>query len=493
MDVNLSSKITYIAQKQLQHTRRYQILIYVLIAVFDCFCSNAHMNTMVFVGYTPKHRCAVNTNDTRYYSKHYNKTYETNYDLDYKCSIINDNLKSSECKYGHVYDKTPIETSIVTEWNLICKYNILPEVSQALFNFGIMSGAIMFGFLADRYGRKKIYVSCIIIQALIGACASFVQRYWEYIFLRMFVGACEQGVNIIGFTLAIELFMEKERAIFATSYSLFWSLGGVYFALLAYLLRNWRVLQFFISIPWIFSIVLLWILPESLIWLISKNRFKEADKILIFATRLYPNYSLEKNYLSNFAEMEQNRAGPSSIENGKPDIKAKKSSNIYDLFKTPNMRKVSICVSLLWFFNMSTYFGWSYHTPNLNGNVYLNYFIHQVIEALSFFMTMLLIIQYGRIKILIIFQIIAGLSCIIGVFIPKYLFSYNMRWLQLLFVIISKMGFSATAEIIYIYTPEIFPTCLRTTGKNTILMIRIIIVNNIVYTINAYLLTVIFA
>ncbi|OAF66480.1 Organic cation transporter 2, partial [Intoshia linei] len=421
------------------------------------------MTEIAFIGYTPKHRCAVNINDTSYHSKYYNAKFAANSSLDYKCSIISDNFTSSECKYGYVYSKQPIRSSITTEWDLVCKRNILPEVSQAVFSVGVMIGAIVFGSLADKYGRKRIFISCLIFQSLIGSCVSFATEYWQFVVLRVLVGCLEQGVNIIGYILMLELFLERERTIFVSSYAQFWAVGGMYMSLLAYIFRDWRPLQFAISSPWISAIVLIWILPESITWLISKNKIEEADQILQKSTLFYKNYTIEKNYLKkykNSLSLDKNSLFKTELFNHKTKpIKY----NASHLFKTPNVRKITICVCILWFFNVVTYFGWSFHSPNLYGNVYLNFFIGQVVESISFFITMVLISRYGRIKIAAIFHIVAGIACIVGVFIPGTIYEYNIRWIQIIFVMIAKLGFSITGEIIYMYTPEIFPTCLRTT------------------------------
>lgn len=60
-----------------------------------------------------------------------------------------------------------------------------------------------------------------------------------------------------------------------------------YFAqpVIAYFVREWRYLQLFTSVPWIFVIIYYWIMPESPRWLISVGRKKEAIEILTYIAK----------------------------------------------------------------------------------------------------------------------------------------------------------------------------------------------------------------
>jgi len=61
-----------------------------------------------------------------------------------------------------------------------------------VFNFGVMFGAMMFGFLSDKFGRKKSLVSALVIQAVVGSATAVSPNFYVFTVLRFIVGALEQ-------------------------------------------------------------------------------------------------------------------------------------------------------------------------------------------------------------------------------------------------------------------------------------------------------------
>ncbi|OAF65230.1 Organic anion transporter 1 [Intoshia linei] len=458
-----------VALHQLTSTRRYQVFIFLVISIFDSIPSIIHMNAFTFLGYTPKHRCAMGLNDTEY-SHYQNVNYTNSIGKNFKCYLPN----NKSCDKGWVFDKSFIQSSTTSEWNLVCENNILPEMSQAMFNVGVMIGALIFGHLSDRFGRKKIFISCLVLQSLFGTIAAFVTHFTLFVVIRMIVGCLEQGINIVGFIMAIELFLPKDRTVFAVSHEYFWALGGCILPFIAYFVREWRILQIIISAPWVIAIVLLWLLPESIVWLISKNKFNKVNKILSTGNKFYRNKTIKENIFNDNISLSTSKKIPKDSFNAhltyetKPDYpnipKSPKSLNVTYLFRTKKLRTITSSLSVLWLLNTAAYYGWSYNTPNLNGNLYFNFFLAHIIEIPSCFLTVVLISKFGRIKPLIIFHLMGGIVCIISVFIPNDVNGYSIRWLQTVFALIGKFAFNSSYTIIYIYGPEIYPTTLRTTG-----------------------------
>lgn len=58
---------------------------------------------------------------------------------------------NATCCDNPVYDKSVFTRTIVTEWNLICKNDWLKDLTQTIFQFGVLSGSLLFGIASDRY------------------------------------------------------------------------------------------------------------------------------------------------------------------------------------------------------------------------------------------------------------------------------------------------------------------------------------------------------
>ncbi len=78
------------------------------------------------------------------------------------------------------------------QWDLVCERNVLPEMSQMVFNFGVMFGAIFFGFMSDKFGRKKSFISALLAQSVVGSIVAASPNFYVFMALRFFVGALEQ-------------------------------------------------------------------------------------------------------------------------------------------------------------------------------------------------------------------------------------------------------------------------------------------------------------
>ena len=60
-----------------------------------------------------------------------------------------------------------------------------------VFNFGVMFGALIFGFLSDKFGRKKSFVAACVLQSVVGSVTAASPNFYVFMILRFFVGALE--------------------------------------------------------------------------------------------------------------------------------------------------------------------------------------------------------------------------------------------------------------------------------------------------------------
>lgn len=177
---------------------------------------------------------------------------------------------------------------------------------------GIMVGSIYWGSFADIYGRRKtfIYSSCLIL--LGGVVTTFVTNFLSLIFIRFLVGVGIGGASV-PFDLLAEFLPSRERGIYLVFIEFFWTIGSMYVNGLAWAILpssivtqqpslnnifskhgGWRLLSLFTVIPAFFAFFIGYIyLPESPMWLLSKGKREEAEKIIIDAA----NFNGESSWI----------------------------------------------------------------------------------------------------------------------------------------------------------------------------------------------------
>lgn len=154
---------------------------------------------------------------------------------------------------------------------------------------GMMFGAMIFGSLADKIGRKKVIMICIVLFSGLTFAGGFASNPTEFGILRFLAGLGIGGVMPNLVALTSEYAPKKLRSTLVTTMFSGYAVGGVMAALLgSWFTPNfgWEIMFFIAGIP-LFLLPLIWkFLPESLSFLVKQNKQAEARKIV---SRMAPN------------------------------------------------------------------------------------------------------------------------------------------------------------------------------------------------------------
>uniref|UniRef100_A0A8C3XY26 Major facilitator superfamily (MFS) profile domain-containing protein n=1 Tax=Catharus ustulatus TaxID=91951 RepID=A0A8C3XY26_CATUS len=181
---------------------------------------------------------------------------------------LNDTQK---CSNGWVYPSAQ-PPSLLTEFDLVCDRAVLNDVSQSIYMAGVLVGALLFGMLSDRIGRRPVFLICMLIQGVVGLGTAFVPHFYVFMAFRFVVGAAVSGIMIT----VVPLGEWKAVLIAHTAFAL----GQMMLSGLSYGIRNWRLLEIAGSAPMFALFFYIWVLPESARWLVTKGRIEEAKKLL---------------------------------------------------------------------------------------------------------------------------------------------------------------------------------------------------------------------
>lgn len=70
----------------------------------------------------------------------------------------------------------------------VCEHSALPTTAQSVFFVGAIFGGLIFGWIADRYGRIPALVGANITGFLAGVATVLAGSFWEFALCRFFVG-----------------------------------------------------------------------------------------------------------------------------------------------------------------------------------------------------------------------------------------------------------------------------------------------------------------
>lgn len=164
-------------------------------------------------------------------------------------------------------------------------------VSSAAF-LGQMIGSLFGSYLADVFGRRPVILWCTIGSAVFTTMVGFASSAEELIALRFISGLAIGGLLAPVWSLSVESMPKSMRATSVTIIMMGFSFGGASAAPIA----NWVApVLGWQGIFWVcgamtgvFSIILLFTLPESTRWMVAKG--KPASKITPQLERYSPGF-----------------------------------------------------------------------------------------------------------------------------------------------------------------------------------------------------------
>lgn len=215
----------------------------------------------------------------------------------------------------------------------------------------------------------------------------------------------------------MELVGPKGRVFGNTLINAVYVLGLMTLSGLSWWLQDWRMLIRIIYAPAFLGFTYLWILNESVRWLLSKGRTNEAVDILKKAMKMN-KIDITDDVLSPLSELEDSKSKevPKEVENKSSFVQALKSSVI--------RKRVFVC-SFLWITCTFVYYGLSINSVSLAGNKYLNFMLVAFVEIPANFVCLLVLDRFGRKRTLITTYVLSACLCISLSLIPKGKYFYN--------------------------------------------------------------------
>jgi SHS family lactate transporter-like MFS transporter len=149
-------------------------------------------------------------------------------------------------------------------------------------------GALVFGLLADRYGRRKPLMANVIFFSVVELLCGFAPNYTVFLILRTIYGIGMGGEWGVGASLAMEAAPGKKRGIFSGLLQSGYSVGYLLAAVAARFVLpawGWRAMFWSGGIPALLALYVRTSVPESEAW--KQNRAPRIGGILKAAAQYW--------------------------------------------------------------------------------------------------------------------------------------------------------------------------------------------------------------
>src|SRR6516225_5580301 len=182
---------------------------------------------------------------------------------------------------------------LAPQWHLTFGQTSIMLLSAGV---GAIIGSLIWGALADRFGRKVLLVAGVSLCALSAGAVSMVPDGAWIVFatLRFFVGFGVGAAASVAVPLIVEYTPTRNRTVVTSATVIPVSLGVLAASLTAATMLQsigWRGLAALGFIPLIPAVLIAFITPESVRWLVSRGRRAEARRIVAHTLKV-PEESL---------------------------------------------------------------------------------------------------------------------------------------------------------------------------------------------------------
>ncbi|KAM6970766.1 solute carrier family 22 member 6-A [Aplochiton taeniatus] len=365
-------------------------------------------------------------------------------------SVVNFTEPATElCVDGWSYERTEFLDTIVSEWDLVCTLRPLKQMSQTIYMGGVLTGAIVFGGLSDKFGRKALLIWSYFQLATLGTCTALSPSYVAYCVFRFLTGMAVSGIILNAVSLKVEWIPTKSRTLVGTLSSFFFTFGQMLLAGIAHSLREWRQLQVAVCAPYFLFFLYSWWFTESARWQVLNRRSEEALKGLHRVAKINGKPEMIEKITLEVLESHMHKEIQSS----------KMTYTAYDLLKTRVMRRISICLMFVWFSTSFAYYGLAMDLQKFGVNIYLMQIIFGSVDFPAKLFALGMLSYFGRRITQATCLIVSALLIFSNIFVP-----IDMHTTRTALACIGKGFTSASFTCVYLFTGELYPTVIRQTG-----------------------------
>ena len=316
---------------------------------------------------------------------------------------------------------------------------------------GMAVGAVFAGELADRFGRKRMFMATLVLYSVATGLCSVAWSLESLLVFRFLVGFGLGGQLPVAVTLVTEYAPSKVRGRFIVLLESFWGVGWLLAALISYLVIprfGWHAAFILGALPALYVYHIFHRVPESVRYLLSKGRIAEAEVIVC---HIEESCGVVKVPDEVFVE--------------EPLAEVNTDRNSFRALLSAAFIKRTLMLWCLWFGIVYSYYGIFTWLPSLmvnNGFTQLKSFEYVILMTVAqlpgYIAAAYCVERLGRKGTLVGFLV----SCAIC----AYFFGQADNLTEILAWGCGMSFFNLGAwGVVYSYTPELYPTRIRAIGS----------------------------
>nr|CAB3266158.1 solute carrier family 22 member 5-like [Phallusia mammillata] len=329
-------------------------------------------------------------------------------------------------------------TSAAQEFGMVCGNAWKKPMVGVNYMIGKFVGTALSGWISDKFGRKVAFFLFTFVQFAAACVISFSANFEMYLALVFCMGIGSVGNYAAAIMLGSETVGKQHRNFICSGISVGYAFGYMFVPAIAYFLQQWRRYTLATGLVGVIYIPFYWFIDESPRWLNAVGKTKKAEKIL------------EKISKYNGRKIEMQKAE-------EPETKSTLKMWL-EFLKSPSLMFRLLLTCSSWVICNMTYYAILFDTNSLTGSRFLNCFYAGVVELLAYIVSFATVERGGRKNTYLGFMVAAGLAIIVTPFIKL--------WSEVavtILTMLSKLCVTVGYYVVYISTPELFPTALRHT------------------------------
>ncbi|EDV51090.2 organic cation transporter protein [Drosophila erecta] len=346
-----------------------------------------------------------------------------------------------KCRNGWSYNFTEIPYSTVaTEQNWVCDDAALPTYAQSIFFLGAIVGGLLFGWVADRFGRIPALIGTNMMGLLAGVGTAFVSNFWEFAIMRFFVGFAFDNCFTMMYILVLEYVGPKYRTFVANmSIAIFFTGAACLLPWIAYFLADWKHLAIVTSAPLLLAIFTPFVVPESARWLVSQGKVDKAVGILKKLEKGNGRQVPAQTYqifTDSCKRMQEQEA-----QNGK--------YSVLDLFKSPRLRRTTLLLIVIWMAISLVFDGHVRNVGSLGLDIFFTFTLACFTELPADTLLTVILDRFGRRWLACSSMVLSGVFSLLATVVPVGIYSAALAIMGRFFVNISyNIGLQWAAEVL---------------------------------------------